>query len=385
MIIRPFATFLSRKAIFIDKELGNPAKLDTFVKTKKRNDMAKIVKLHPENQSADDSKKKIIDSFNKDNFTTEIRRQLDELGITKPEELFTMMKMCGIDIDKIINIAQSDRDVDDVKLDELQFDDDNPDGEFFRNYMAIMKDENDKSWDDEDNGDFGFYHIPKGLFIENVDAQEYHIRIKLNRTPLKIWRELKVPSNMSMELLAKLLIIAMGWEDEHLHQFAVPDGRHTVYYKSTRDLKQEDDFLLPFFSRSYNSDKTPISRVLTKKGKRIRFEYDFGDSWEHDVWVKGIRDYNPGETPKVTFVKGQGQCPPEDCGGVWGYEELLELCKKKRKSAEDRERLEWYGIDPKYFDPDYFDAEEFSCEIEAYMEEVEDVIEKRKKESSKKM
>ena len=101
--------------------------------------------------------------------------------------------------------------------------------------------------------------------------------------------------------------------------------------------------------------------------------------------MKGIRDYNPGETPKVTFVKGQGQCPPEDCGGVWGYEELLELCKKKRKSAEDRERLEWYGIDPKYFDPDYFDAEEFSCEIEAYMEEVEDVIEKRKKESSKKM
>ena len=356
--------------------------------------MAKIVNLNSTKPSEDDARKKLTDALNYKNLSTEIKKRLEELGITKPDELLTMMRICGIDINKMIDIARSDRNIDDVKLEEIQFDEDNPEGNFFRNYMANMEDDDDESWDDEDENwddedeDKGvfdsFYYIPKGLFIDNVDAQEYHIRIKLNHTPLKIWRELKVPSNMSMELLAKLLIIAMGWEDEHLHQFAVPNGKHTVHYKSTQDLKQEDDFFIPFFSRCENSDKTPINQVLTQKGKRIRFEYDFGDSWEHDVWVKGIRDYEPGETPKVTFVKGQGQCPPEDCGGVWGYEELLELCQKKRKSADDRERLDWYGINPKYYDPDFFDSEMCAEDIEAYMQEVQEAIEKRKKDSSKK-
>ncbi len=352
--------------------------------------MAKIVKLHPENQSADDSKKKIIDCFNNDNFTPEIHRQLEELGITKPEELFTMMKVFGIDEKKVFELANSGRDIDDVDYSDVQFDEDDPGGDLFRNWTVSLEEDEDEDEDDnEDDEEFAdqslWGGVPKGLFLDTSEVKELHIRIKLNNAPVKIWRELKVPSNMSLELLAKVLIMAMGWGDCHLHQFAQYKGKGYIYFKSTQDIKEEKTLFSAFFTRSYNADETPIGAVLSEKGKRIRFEYDFGDSWEHDVWVKGLRDYNPGETPKVTFVKGQGQCPPEDCGGVWGYEELLELCKKKRKSAEDRERLEWYGIDPKYFDPDYFDAEEFSCEIEAYMEEVEDVIEKRKKESSKKM
>ena len=346
--------------------------------------MAKIVKLHPENQSADDSKKIIIDSFNNDNFTPEIRRQLEELGITKPEELFTMMKFFGIDEKKVFELANSGRDIDDVDYSDVQFDEDDPDGDLFRNWTASLEEdeEEDDNEDDEEFTDQGLWDdVPKGLFLDTSKVKELHIRIKLNNAPVKIWRELKVPSNMSLELLAKVLILAMGWGDCHLHQFAQYKGKGYIYFKSTQDLKEENTFS---FSRSYNSDETPVGKVLSQKGKRIRFEYDFGDNWEHDVWVKGIREYDPDETPEVILVKGQGQCPPEDCGGVWGYEELLEICAKKRKTKDEKEQLEWYGIDPKYYDPDYFETEEYAADILIYMKMVEKEIKRREESGPKK-
>ena len=105
----------------------------------------------------------------------------------------------------------------------------------------------------------------------------------------------------------------------------------------------------------------------------MKFEYDFGDSWEHDLWVKCVRDYAAGEEPVIKLLKAHGACPPEDCGGVWGYAELLELNKKKRKSAEDKERLEWYDI-PKDFDPEDCDLEWLQEDVEALWLEIQDEI-----------
>ena len=89
----------------------------------------------------------------------------------------------------------------------------------------------------------------------------------------------------------------------------------------------------------------------------MKFEYDFGDSWEHEIWVKGIREYAPGDTPDVIAVKGKGACPPEDCGGIWGYEDLLRIHAKKRRSKEDKERLQWYHMHYREFDPEVCDIE----------------------------
>ena len=76
----------------------------------------------------------------------------------------------------------------------------------------------------------------------------------------------------------------------------------------------------------------------------------------------GIRPYKKGGKHRITFVDGQGACPPEDCGGVPGYKRLLEMAKKKRKSAEEKEELEWYGIDKNYDpnDPDIEFCEEIA-------------------------
>lgn len=179
---------------------------------------------------------------------------------------------------------------------------------------------------------------------------ELHLRIKMNRTDLKIWREIKVPSNLTLTALGEVLQDAMGWMHEHLYQFRKGD----VYFVDREQM--EDSFGFGRFSFRDMAQCT-VDDMLTEKGKRVVFEYDFGDSWEHDLWYKGEREYNPGEKSSITFVKGQGACPPEDCGGIWGYEDLLEIKKKKKRTREERERMEWALMDDD-FDPDFFDDEE---------------------------
>jgi hypothetical protein len=96
--------------------------------------------------------------------------------------------------------------------------------------------------------------------------------------------------------------------------------------------------------------------------------YDFGDSWEHDVRLSSVEEYAEGEARQIVFVSGKRACPPEDCGGIWGYEDLLELnahrAAHKRISADERERLEWYEMD-RDFDPEHLDLEECREIVEA--------------------
>lgn len=235
--------------------------------------------------------------------------------------------------------------------------------------------EGEDEFDNENNGfDDEDYLIgltlPKQKFI-GKSKREFHVRIKLNNTPVKIWRELVVPSNITLELLAYVLIDAMGWKHEHLYQFV---GKNNVCYVNSRQIKEEEGSFGAFFSRvqNVNSEKTTLEMVLQPKGERLKFEYDFGDSWVHDLWVKGSREYTTNEEPVIKLIKAHGECPPEDCGGVWGYAELLELNNKKCKSAEDKERLEWYDI-PKDYDPEY-------CDLEWLQEDVEDLWQRIKEE-----
>ena len=305
--------------------------------------MAKVKKLNPSNK---DSKNKESLSF---------------------EDFFSLLKKeYGIDINNV-KFQNSERDDDEDLDDNNGFDDED--------YLLGLE-------------------LPKQKFI-GTSKQEFHIRIKLNNAPVNIWRELVVPSNITLELLAFVLIDAMGWKHEHLYQFK---GKDNVFYVNSRQLKEQENSFFGFFSRSEhkNSEKTSLEMVLQPQaankreqsdasigsaeqeqarpkvtGERLKFEYDFGDSWEHDLWVKGARDYAPNEEPVIKLLKAHGACPPEDCGGVWGYAELLELNKKKRKSAEEKERLEWYDI-PKDYDPEDCDLEWLHEDIEALWEEIKD-------------
>lgn len=257
--------------------------------------------------------------------------------------------------------------------------------EFWDMVQGMMSKMNDNPEDDEKDFDFadeveecnGFddedyllgLTLPKQRFI-GKSTREFHIRIKLNDAPVKIWRELVVPSNITLELLAFVLIDAMGWKHEHLYHFI---GKNNINYINSREMKEHANSFMSFMSRVQyqNSEKTSLEMVLQPHGERMKFEYDYGDSWIHDLWVKGARNYAPDEEPVIKLLKAHGECPPEDCGGVWGYAELIELNRKKRKTAEDKERLEWYDI-PKDFDPEICDLEWLQEDVEALWLEVEE-------------
>ena len=213
--------------------------------------------------------------------------------------------------------------------------------------------------DDDDDYDDIFYKGPTTFHRNNV--RELHLRIKLNGTDFKIWRELKVPSNICLEALAEVLLDVMGWEREHLYQFAIGNDIYETHY-AYEEMKEEFGLGWGRHVR-HDMSKLTLGDLNLEKSERIRFEYDLGDSWHHDVWIKGEREYKKGERPAIVCVKGQGACPPEDCGGIWGYSELIELTQKKRLTKDEKEQLEWYGM-LDGFDPERFNVDETNEWIE---------------------
>ncbi len=335
--------------------------------------MAKRVRFNPsskkEQKKEDATFAEVLASLPKD-----IRKEMERQGIQSFEDFIGFMLMNGIDPLKLKDFAEKneslpdDFDPKDVMLDDY-FDDE--DDEDFDEDDRDFNDEDDEDFDDEDEDfDEGYMlgqKLPERKFI-GKPKREFHIRIKLNNAPVKIWRELVVPSNITLELLAYVLINAMGWQHEHLYQFV---AKNNVYYVNSFQMKERANSFKPFFSRvvERNSEKTTLEMVLQPKGERMKFEYDFGDSWTHDLWVKAARDYAPGEQPAIRLLKGQGACPPEDCGGVWGYAELLEMNKKAHKTADEKDRLKWYDI-PKDYDPDDCDLEWLQEEVDALWERI---------------
>jgi len=94
--------------------------------------------------------------------------------------------------------------------------------------------------------------------------------------------------------------------------------------------------------------------VLLKKEKdSLIYEYDFGDSWEHKIILEKILPYD-ASLKVPSCIKGKRACPPEDCGGIWGYQNLVEIIKDP-SHPEHEEMLEWLGGE---FDPEYFDMNE---------------------------
>jgi hypothetical protein len=136
----------------------------------------------------------------------------------------------------------------------------------------------------------------------------------------------------------------MGWTNSHLHQFEIKGKRYG-------DPELLDDGFGDFVC--LDSTKTKLSQILPKTGKRFAFkyEYDFGDGWQHEVVSEGKLPVDP----KVKYplcLEGERACPPEDCGGPWGYGDFLEAIRNP-KHEEHESMLEWVGG---AFDPEEFDS-----------------------------
>ena len=152
-----------------------------------------------------------------------------------------------------------------------------------------------------------------------------------------------VPSDFSLRKLHKVLQIVMGWTDTHIYEFTL--GRTTF---GDRDEDAPSDL------RSARTAK--LASILPAKGSKLLYEYDFGDALQHDVVVDAFLQPEEG-VRYPACVAGKRGCPPEDCGGPYGYVELLEALGDP-EHPEHEEKLDWIGDG---FDPETFDLDEINA------------------------
>jgi Plasmid pRiA4b ORF-3-like protein len=178
--------------------------------------------------------------------------------------------------------------------------------------------------------------------VTTTMAETVHrLKITLRSIRPPIWRRIEVGSSITLYELSAVLEAAMGWLGGHLHAYEA-DG-------TTYELPDED---LRLGHRTVNERKARLSKVLPKVGAKMRFDYDFGDGWSHDVIVEAIEPAN-SDVDRPRCLTGKRACPPDDCGGPSGYGELLDILANP-SHPEHTERLEWLGglYDPEAFDPD---------------------------------
>jgi len=182
---------------------------------------------------------------------------------------------------------------------------------------------------------------------EKMATQIYQLKISLRGSQPAIWRKLLVPSDLLLPVFHDIIQIAMGWDDSHLHQFI----KDRVFYMPKM---ADDGFGDDMDSVDYT--KIKLSDLLEKEKGKIIYEYDFGDSWEHDIVLEKILPVD-SEQAYPFCLGGKMACPPEDCGGVWGYESMLQAIQDP-KHEEHEDILDWLGED---FDPKHFDAVEVNA------------------------
>jgi hypothetical protein len=171
----------------------------------------------------------------------------------------------------------------------------------------------------------------------------FQFKITLMETQPPVWRRIQI-KDCTLDKLHEHIQTAMGWTNSHLHHFKIDDrlyGDPILMEETFEEMEYED------------STTTMLSDILPKNNKRFRFkyEYDFGDSWNHEILFEGCIQAEPS-CQYPLCLEGERACPPEDVGGVWGYANFLEALADP-KHEQHEEKLEWVGgtFDTEAFDP----------------------------------
>ncbi len=158
----------------------------------------------------------------------------------------------------------------------------------------------------------------------------YRLKITLIGIDPPIWRVLQVPNSIKLCCLHSALQVVMGWTDSHLHQFQ-KDGEN--WGVPEWDEFDELDLI--------DESRTQLAKVLKSEGDSMLYQYDFGDNWRHEVVLEKIIPVSDAVKVPLCFG-GERRCPPEDVGGVRGYQEFLEAIFDPRHENYEQ-YLRWAG------------------------------------------
>ena len=169
----------------------------------------------------------------------------------------------------------------------------------------------------------------------------HRIKVTIAGSKPPIWRRLEVPSAISLVGLHEVLQTAFEW-----------DGDHLWLFEAGTDTFGVGDLGTP----CKDARRAALGQVAPRKGFTMSYVYDFGDDWRHNIQVEDIGAAEPGVTyPRC--LTGRRTAPPEDCGGLWGYAELIEILADPAH-PEHEDRLDWLGLEPD--SADEFDPAEFN-------------------------
>lgn len=186
------------------------------------------------------------------------------------------------------------------------------------------------------------------IYDKKNKGREYVLRITLEHIKPAIYRKVSVPSNIRLCHLAPIILRYMGWVGYHLEQF-VKDK--TTFYESKEEIEREPDDPDKNWTNIDWATVT-IGDVLKKKGDSIKYVYDLGDYWEHNVKLMEIHNYPPNVEREPYLLEGKNACPPDDVGGTGGYERMQEVMEHPGQNLEEWKMFkDWLprGYDPKNF------------------------------------
>lgn len=167
----------------------------------------------------------------------------------------------------------------------------------------------------------------------------FTLKVTLENIDPPVWRRIEVPGAMTLEDLHVVLQGVMGWHTSHLHCFEIDGKRY--------DFDTDDNF---DWGMPHLHEAEHLLQDVARKGTRFTYLYDFGDDWYHEIVVEKVTETDD-EDIEPRCLEGARACPPEDCGGPAGYEELLGVLADPRH-PDQAEAREWIGA----FDPDVFSA-----------------------------
>lgn len=178
----------------------------------------------------------------------------------------------------------------------------------------------------------------------------HELEIALLAIKPRIWRRFTLRSSVTLAKLHEIVQVVMGWTDSHLHQFVAADDTRYAEPSPFGDPDWDDHIT--------DTRQARIADILPAKGDQALYMYDFGDGWEHLIEVVAVRPLEPGEkTPRC--LAGKRSCPPEDCGGPYGYPGLLATLADP-SDPDHADMLEWLGGP---FDPEAFELDEINAAL----------------------
>ena len=194
------------------------------------------------------------------------------------------------------------------------------------------------------------FQSPRSETAPHKQSQSvYQLKITLRGIRPLIWRRVQVRSDVTLAHLHWVMQFAMGWTNSHLHSFSIQEMKYSMNMPGLGF--DELDMC--------NEQPVKLDKIITGEKFRFVYLYDFGDCWEHEVLVEKVLTAQ-SDTRYPICVKAKRACPPEDCGGTWGYQTLLKAIKDP-KHPEHRFRLEWLGSS---FDPEAVELDEINALLE---------------------